>query len=166
MKKDLLIAEIEQARQSLINIVNAEFDRWICNMENNQHADVSTSGERVVPLSANPAIFVSKKPAAVLFGDIRVEAKTWTAVLTQILLRCDQDPIYHDRLMDLRNKTSGKVRVFLSDSAEGMTKPKRISESLYVEAHYGSQTMMHILVQRILMPIKYDYSGISVALKA
>lgn len=165
MKNDLIIAEIEQARQSMLILINDIFDRWICNMENNKHSDVITSGEHIVPLSLNPAFFVGKKPTAVLFSDMRVETKTWTAVLKEILRHCEQDPVYHDRLMDLRGKTAGKIRVFLSGRKDGMTKPIQISEDLYAEAHYGSQTMMHILTQRILAPIRYDYSGIDIVIK-
>jgi hypothetical protein len=159
-----MIAEIEQARQSILKLINNMFDRWVVNMQNQQQMDVATSSELIVPLSNDPRFFVNKKPTAVLFGDTRVEAKTWTAVLKEILHHCNQDPIYHDRLMNLRGKAAGKIRVFLSGNKTGMTKPIEISEGLFVESHYGSQTMMHILTQRILVPIRYDYSDISIAL--
>jgi len=67
--------------------------------------------------------------------------------------------------MYLRNKTAGKVRVFLSDKPDGMTRPLKIDEDMYAETHYGSQTLMHILVNRILIPARFDCSNISVVIK-
>ena len=122
-------------------------------------------GEFTMPLSASTYLFVGTKPAAVLFGDERVEVKTWREVYTVIMKRCNQDERYHEMLMYLRNKASGKIKKFLSDSPEGMTRPVKIDESMYGETHYGSATMLHILTLRILSPIRYDYSNINIVLR-
>ena len=115
-----------------------------------------------VNISIHPSIFVGKKPVAVYFGDERVPVTKWTSVYKVIMQRCIQDPLYHDRLMELRNRLGGKVRVFISDKPDGMTRPMEICTGLYGETHYGSQTLMHILVNIILKAIRYDYSDISV----
>ena len=122
-------------------------------------------GEFTMPLSASTYLFVGTKPAAVLFGDERVEVKTWREVYTIIMKRCNQDERYHEMLMYLRNRASGKIRKFLSDSPEGMTRPVKIDENMYGESHYGSGTMLHILTVRILSPIHYDYSNINIVLR-
>ena len=165
MDKSLMVAEIEQTRQAMIGIINNTFDRLFISLENQQNDQSITSDEYIVPLTSNPSIFVGKKPAAVLFGEVRVETKTWKMVFETILNHCNQDPVYHSRLMDLRGKASGKVRVFLSKSTKGMRRPMKISEDLYAEIHYGSQTLMSILVNRILAPIHYDYSDIGIVLR-
>jgi hypothetical protein len=121
--------------------------------------------EYIYPLTATPYIFVGKKPSAVLFGDERVDVKSWREVYTVILKRCNEDPVYHEALMYLRDKTAGKVRVFLSGSPEGMTRAHKIDEGLYGEVHYGSATLMHILTERILAPAGYDCSAVSIVLK-
>ena len=116
-------------------------------------------------LSASPYLFVGKKPAAVIFGDERVDVKTWRGVYAAVMKRCNDIPAHHERRMYLRNKTAGKVRVFLSDKPDGMTRPHKIDTDLYGEVHYGSATLMHVMCQRILDPAGFDYSGIKIAIK-
>jgi hypothetical protein len=80
-----------------------------------------------------------------------------------VLGRCNQER--HENLLYLRDKVSGKIRVFLSASPVGMTYPVKIDEDMYGETHYGSETLMHIMCKRILDPARFDYSHIYVALK-
>ena len=121
--------------------------------------------ELIYPLTIEPYVFVRKKPVAVLFGDERIEVKSWHGVYAAVLKRCNENPEHHKMLMYLRNKAAGKMRVFLSDSPDGMTRPLRIDEDMYGETHYGSQTLMHILVNRILAPAHFNCSNIRVAIK-
>jgi hypothetical protein len=121
--------------------------------------------EYIYPLDVTPHIFIGKKPAAVLFGNERVEVKTWSQVYAAVIGRCNQDPACHKMLMYLRNKAAGKVRVFISDSPKGMRRPLKIDASMYAEIHYGTETLLHILTIRILKPARFDYSNISIAIK-
>ena len=57
------------------------------------------------------------------------------------------------------------IRVFLSDKPDGMSKPTKIGDALYAEAHHGAQAMMYTLVSKILPPIQYDTSAVSVVIK-
>ena len=100
-----------------------------------------------------------------MFGEEVEPVHTWSNVYKAIMQRVVQDPIYHDRLMELRNKLAGKVRFFLSDKPDTMRRPLKISENLYCEIHYGSATLMHILVNIILKAIRYDHSDIKIVLK-
>ena len=120
--------------------------------------------EITYPLTVPTYTFVGKKPVAVLFGDERIEVKTWRQVYAVIIGRCNENAQHHDRLMYLRNKAAGKVRLFLSDKPDGMTRPLRIDEELYGETHYGSATLMHILLNQILVYTGFDCSGIQVIL--
>jgi hypothetical protein len=100
-----------------------------------------------------------------LFGDERVEVKKWTDVYRLVYGRVNQDPQAHEDLMYLRNKVAGRVRVFISDSPAGMRKPLKVDEEIYVETHYGTQTMWHIMVDLILRYVRYDLSDIKVVVK-
>jgi len=122
--------------------------------------------ERIYPLTSPTYLFVGTKPATVLFGNERVEVKTWRQVYAVIIGRCNESPEYHDRLMYLRNKASGKVRLFLSDKPDSMSKPYQIDTDLWGEVHYGSATLMHILINQILAYTGFDYFGINIAIKA
>jgi hypothetical protein len=164
MDKPLIIAEIEQVHQSVIDVINNSFKCLILSVENQKDGQTVTSNEYVVPLSSDPSIFINKKPSAVLFGDTRIEAANWTQVFCTVLNQCCQNPVYHSKVMDLRGKAS-KAKRYISKSEKGMRRPIKISEDLYVEINYGSQTLMNILVKRILAPIGYDYSNISIVLR-
>ena len=120
--------------------------------------------QSTVPLTIEPHYFIGKKPVAVLFGEERITVKTWREVYGVILKRCNSDPAYHEKLMYLRNKTAGKIRRFLSDKPEGMWKPIKIDEDMYGEVSYGSATLMHILINRILAYTGFDCNGISLVL--
>ncbi len=68
-------------------------------------------------------------------------------------------------LMYLRNKAAGKVRVFISDSSDGMRRPLKVDEGIFCELHYGTETLLHILTIRILKPARFDYSNIKIAIR-
>ena len=119
----------------------------------------------IMPLSVEPYIFIGKKPAAVLFGNERIEVKTWRSVYAAVIARCNDNPECHEMLMYLRNKTAGKVRVFLSDKPDGMARAHKIDENLFAEVHYGTQTLLHILCKRILAPARFDYSDIKIEVR-
>jgi hypothetical protein len=119
--------------------------------------------ELTYPFRVHPSVFVGRKPAAVLFGDERVEAKTWRQVAGIILTRCNSEQ--HERLMYLRDKVHGKVRTILSASDSCMRRPLKIDDGLFFESHYGSATMMYILRDLILAYTGFDYGGIKIAVK-
>ena len=159
------LEEITKNRDFLLANINTIFDGLIQELENPGSVKEFAYAEYDLPLSANPAIFIGKKPVAVLFGEERVAVKSWREVYSVILSRCNEDPANHEMLMVLRNKTAGKVRVFLSDTPDGMTKPLKIDEGLFGEVHYGSQTLMYILCKRILDYTEFDYRDIKIVLK-
>jgi hypothetical protein len=110
-------------------------------------------------------LFIGKKPTAVLFGDERVTVKKWTDVYRLVYGRVNHDQQAHEDLMCLRNKVAGRVRTFISDSPTGMTRPMKVDEGLYIETHYGTETMHHIMVDLILSYVRYDISDIKVVVK-
>ena len=157
------IIEIKKMKEAIINTVNGAFDRLLLTFGNEESTDFIK--EYVYPLNINTNIFIGKKPTAVLFGEERVDVKTWREVYEVILKRCNQDEEYHKTLMYLRNKVSGKSRTFLSDKPDGMIRPLKIDNDLYGEIQYGSATLMHILLTHILAHVGFDYYGISLVLK-
>ena len=160
-----IIKELEKVRESLNGTIITTINRLIEGLENPDSFTETAETEMAIPLYADPYVFIGKKPAAVLFGEERVEVKSWCEVCGVILARCNENPKCHETLMYLRNKVVGKCRVILSDSPDGMTKPLKIVEELYVETHYGSQTLMYILCNRILDCTDFDYSGINIVIR-
>ena len=121
--------------------------------------------EWVYALTVKPYLFIGKKPVAVILENEHIAVKTWREVYVRILTYCNQDTRYHERLLYLRGRVLGKVRVLLSDKPNGMTRPHKIDDALYCEVHYGSQTLMYILVNRILAPLGFDCSSVKVVVK-
>ena len=157
------VIEIKKAHESIKSIINDTFDRLLLTLDGKETNDSPI--EYAYPLKTNTNLFIGKKPAAVLFGKERIEVKTWRDVYEIILKRCNKDEKHHEMLMYLRNKVSGKCRVFLSDKPDGMNRPLKIDEDIYGEIHYGSATLLHILMNRILDPVGFDCSDIKIALK-
>jgi hypothetical protein len=155
-------ADVIGVRDSLINHISAEFNRLIAMMEITDSAAIL---DRTIPITADPIIFKHKKPIAVLFGTEQVDAPSWKMAYSIILSRCNQDAKCHEHLMSLRGRVGGSVRVFLTDSPDGMRNPIKIDDDLYAEASYGAQGVMQILTNRMLAPVRYDYSGISVIVR-
>ena len=158
------IAEIKKACEALKSSINATFDRLLHALDGEETADLPT--EYVYPFTADTNIFIGQKPVAVLFGEERVETDNWRKVYAAIISRCNADAQCHDNLMYLRDKVAGRDRVLLSHSPDSMKRPLKIDEDMYAEACYGTATLLYILRDRILAPAHFDYSSISIAIKA
>lgn len=152
--------ELQAARLDLTNKINLEFDRLLQLLDHGAPAQT----ERILPLSTDPVAFRGTKPIAVLFGNERMAVTSWKGVFVAILSRCNQSPSHHTALMELRGRTAGKIRVFLSQSPGNMSRPVRIASEMYAETHYGSETLIHILCERILAPVHFDYSDIQIVI--
>jgi hypothetical protein len=113
----------------------------------------------------NPHYFIGTKPTALLFGDERVEVKKWSDVYRLVYAQVNQDSQAHEDLMYLRNKAAGKVRVFISDRPDGMERPLKVDDDIFVESGYGVETMCHIMVDCILKYVRCDISNIRIILK-
>ena len=165
----LTVQRLQIARNQIIREIDTMFLELIETLENDsENADevgCSEDYDSVYPISFNAAEFKGKKPTGVIFGMERVPVLTWRMVFEKIMERCNEDVDKHNALMDLRSKISGRARVILSDRPDGMRTPMKIAHKLYAETHYDTPTLLHILLHRILDPIRYDYSNIYVTVR-
>jgi hypothetical protein len=150
LKVDTAFTELIRKLESGSNIAERS---WIGNYET------------IYPITANPAIFKGKKPTAVMFGNERVDVGKWKTVIEEIMKRCDADSEKHVSLMNLRGKISGRERVILAKEGDKMRSPLKISENLYIESHYDTETLLRTLTKRILDVVDYDYSCVKVAVR-
>jgi len=162
-----VIQEIQRIYGQVIE-VEAALLELIRKVENNT-ATVerrrSEEYEVIYPLSMNPAVFKGKKPTAVIFGNERVNVHTWQMMLKEIIRRCDAEPEKHKALMNLRDKISGRERIILSAKKSNMRRPFEIGTRLYIETHYDTETLLRVLLNRVLDEIGFDYSNITVAVR-
>ena len=64
--------------------------------------------------------------------------------------------------MELRGQVPGHVRQLLSGTPDGMVSPLKISDGLYLESKFDTQTLLDDLTQKILRRVGYDCGGVSV----
>ncbi|MCL2190206.1 MAG: hypothetical protein FWB87_15750 [Defluviitaleaceae bacterium] len=165
------LLEIQLARENIVEVVNSRFDNIIARLKvpdvasNLADKNKAVHGSYAIPIAFNPAIFNNRKPVAVLFNDERIYAKSWRDVLHAILTRCCQDPIYCERLMDLKGKAVGKSRILLSDNPDEVVKPMMIVEGLHVDVHQGASALMGMLVNKLLKTIGFDYSNLFIEVR-
>lgn len=118
------------------------------------------------PLTGSTKLFKGTKPVRVVFpGGSEETAFTWKKVVQAILKQCLSDG-NEGALRGLAGNVAGRKRAFLAKTGAEMRSPIEIAEGLYMETHYDTETLLHILTMRILEPIHYDYSGIRVAIRS
>lgn len=122
--------------------------------------------EEIHSLCESPSFFRGKQVMAIIFANnTRIEVPTWRALVETVLADCNSDAERHVKLMNMRGHIPGRRRQLLSHTAEGMRSALEIDENLYLETHYDTETLLKIMLNRILDPIGYDYSGIRVVLR-
>jgi hypothetical protein len=164
----LTAQDLQIARNQVIREIDAMFLELLERLETNSAELVVEEGENydsVYPLSFNAAEFKGKKPTSLIFGKESVPVLTWRMVFEKVMERCNADVEKHNALMSLRSKVSGRARIILSDRPDGMRTPTKIAHKLYAETHYDTPTLLHVLLHRILDPVKYDYSNIYVTVR-
>jgi hypothetical protein len=152
---------IEELRASLISSLNQRLDALKQKVLNGS-IDTDAAGEYTYPLSTTPSVFKGTKPIAVVFGEERVDVKTWRGLCIELLNRAYAVPQSRDAMMFLRNKVAGRKRLVISDKPDGMSVPVRLSDELYVEVYFDTEQLLKTLLFQVLEPADYDYSNIYV----
>ena len=164
MNRDIVLAELENVREKMLDVVNNRIDDLINRIESGEPFDGDdTPVETVFPLSAAPSYFKGTKPTAVFFGDEKTAVKTWFNVYTLILQRCAEDQKKREAFLYLCNKIMGRKRVILSDKPDGMNRPAEVTEGVYAEGFFDTEWLIRILTTQLLDNVRYDYSDISVS---
>ena len=165
--QEYLEKEAEALQANYEKMISKTFEDLLKRLQNaEEHTEpIGKQHETVYPLSADPFIFKGKTPACVLFGTERAIAHTWKNVFKLLILQCNANAQHHKTLMELRNKILGRERILLSDHPRGMRRPFQIDKKLFAETHYDTESLMRILLHRILDEVGYDYSNISVAVR-
>ena len=70
-----------------------------------------------------------------------------------------------DNLCKLRGILFGRYRLLLADTPDGMDQPIKIAEDMFFEGKLGTETLLHVITERILIPVGYDPKGISIRLR-
>ena len=119
-----------------------------------------------VPLLGHTSFFKGRKPTAVIFSDSKeCVVSKWKSVAQVILEDCISDSACRTRLLMLREKVSGKSRTILSADPTAMDSPIEISDGLFMESKFDTETLLNVLIDKVLTPAGYDVTGISIRIK-
>ena len=154
---------IEKYRKEMHEMVDKRCDQYI---EELQEGRFTIPREQVLPLSYMPAYFKGKKPISVVFADGReVAAQTWKKVVTAIMQDCNATKQGYKNLRKISGKVSGKQRLLLSNSPEGMNVPLRIDEDLYLEGKFDTESLINVMNRLIFDAVGYEYGGIHIKIR-
>ena len=169
-----IILQLEQLKSHLLSEIE-EIDKTIASLKKESISSKEDSGTAVPPslgvlntysLSTNPLFFKGKKPCAVIFPDGRnVPAGTWKKIVEIILLDCMNHPDYKKAMLGFRDYLMGRKRKILSNTDKDMRTPIKLTDELYFESHYDTQTLLTIVITKILQPLGYRYETIQVCIQ-
>lgn len=166
-----VVYELEEMRRRVLQEINAEFDIMIRRMEDGLRRGELHTGSASRPyeskhsLTVGTRMFKGKKPTSVTFeSGESASVMTWKQLVEAVLKDCIREPRYKNALLALRGRVAGKTRVILSEVPESMRSPLKIDEKLYMETHYDTETLLNVLMSRVLNPIGYDCSKITVTI--
>lgn len=149
-------------KRDLIDFVNTTLDAAAKSIELSEGEVISID----VPLMGHTAFFKGRKPTAVIFPNgTEAETPKWKSVAQAIIQDCIQSPDRYEYLLSLRGKISGKNRTLLSATPDNMDSPLLVAEGLYLESKFDTETLLNVLLDRVLKPVGYDASGILIRVK-
>lgn len=154
---------LEEFRRDILYLINERFDSILADCTTENAADTSQTKIHQGALGGQTGVFKGKRPVSVTLpnGDEH-EVKTWKQVALLILQDCDSNPQSHEKLMAARNRVFGRQRTILADSENGMQVPLKISDGLYFEAKFDTETLLTVLRDRVLRYAGYDYSRVEI----
>jgi hypothetical protein len=161
------VSEVKAAQAYLEKEIGRTFEELLKRLQSTEEETerISIKHETIYPLTADPSIFKGTTPTCVLFGTRRAIAHTWKNVFKLLIQECNKNTVHHKTLMELRNKILGRERILLSDNPRGMRRPFQIDKKMFAETHYDTESLMRVLLHRILDEVGFDYSDISVAVR-
>ena len=157
------IDTIEKYRKDLHEMVDARCNQYIMQI---QEGKIIEPKDQILPLSYMPAYFKGKKPISVMFADGReVDAQTWKKVVITILQDCNATEKGYENLRKISGKVSGKQRLLLNNSPEGMNVPLKIDEDLYMEGKFDTESLISVMNRLVLDAAGYEYGGIHIKIR-
>lgn len=148
------IENLEKLRDELLLLVNTSIDSMMKQFSNAD--DISLE----LPLSSNSKVFKGKKPKAVIINNQEYTTSTWRKLVQAILKEVIKDEEKYQTLKNLIGRINGRYRAILSSNPDILNRPIPITDNIFIEGYYDTETMLNILKEHILQSINYDYSDV------
>ena len=155
------LIQIEESRKQMHQKIDDQYDELIRKILLEGKQLKIDASEHLLSLAADPTRFKGLKPSLLLFPDGRtVVAQNWRRAILEILWDCNKDSVMHDRMMELRDMVTGRLRPLLSGSPTDMDIPVMIDENLYLEGKLDTEYLIKTVRDQILTPVGYNYDRI------
>lgn len=150
---------VEKLRKELHEMVDRELNILIQRLDTDEPVE---EVDVILPLSTMPSYFKGKKPLSLVYPDgTEVSVTSWKNLAYHLLNDCAKNPEMRNRLHHIQNKVSGRDRVLLSSTGEGMDRPIEFCDNMFFESKFDAETMLRVITARIFKPIGYDYHRIN-----
>lgn len=157
------LAQIEQSRKQMHRNIDDQYDVLVRKILMEDRCIELEPDEQVLALVTDPARFKGTKPSHLLLPDGRtIPISKWKQTITELLADCNKDSVMHDRMMQLRDRVSGRLRSLLSASPDGMSVPIKIDEDLYLEGKLDTEFLLKIVRDQILDPVGYECGKVGI----
>ncbi len=159
----LEVEKVEEIREELHRYIDNRCDALLVRLSGARYAGESLRGIR---LFNNAGRFKGTKPETLLFPDGReIHVKTWKEAVDILLADCASDPDRLLRLQELKGRVFGKQRLILAGNPDGMNQPRQVYDGLWMETKYDTETLLNVLMTRILDVVGYDYSRVRIVIR-
>lgn len=153
---------IEESRQQMHKMVDDIFDKRLAALKAGQPSE-EVPNDVCLPLRGYAGFFKGKRPFAVILPDgNEIPAKTWKGIVLTILSDCIADHHRYTKMMSLRGSISGKERCIIGSIPFEMDAPIKVCDGLFFETKYDTETLLNVLMTRVLDVVGYDYSSIKI----
>lgn len=153
---------IEESRQQMHKLIDDLFDERVAALKAGLPSE-EVPNDVCLPMRGNAGFFKGKRPIAVILPDgNEIPAKTWKGIVLTILSHCIVDHKRYTKLMELRGSISGKERCIIGSVPFEMDAPVKICDGLFFETKYDTETLLNVLMTRVLDAVGYDYSTIKI----
>ena len=165
MTSNEMIKILEQSRAEILALVNAEFDKMKALISNDEQKSEPLQLSVDIPLLSNGSLFKGKKPLCILFENGEVQdTLSWKKVAKILLEKCRSNPETNKRLGEICGLISGKNRILFGWDSSEMNYPIEV-DGMYLETKLDTETLMNVLVKRILIPAGFDGRGVSIKVR-
>lgn len=162
--EDAVVAMLAAARKDIIRLCNSMIEAAIKTLSTDNTTFLPFEAD--IMLYGNYGFFKGKKPVAVLFSEENeVPVQTWKHVVKAILAESVEHQDVREFVETYKDRIAGKSRVLLSSTPNSMDSPIEITDGLFFETKFDTETLLYSLCERVLVPSGYDITNIRIRVR-
>lgn len=151
--------ELNQLMDSISSFIQAAVNSALVNLTNSPDKKLIVD----MPLLNTYSVFKGTKPMAIV-GIFKepIPTTNWRRVAEVLIKDCIKNNECREYLMSQRGLISGRNRIIISSDKSNMDVPLEICPNLFFECKFDTETLLKVLVNRVLLPAGYDIDNIKI----